>query len=96
MPWSPRSAEPGAERRLGHGGTHARQVSEQANERGGRDAEVTGEAAEAERAGPVDGDDLAPAGKGGGPQAPVVVAALAGPAVGEGGPGMGGCPWALC
>ncbi len=71
------------ERGCCHRGSHAREVSEQSYERGGGDAEVTREAAEGERAGPVEGDDLPPAGKGGGPQVPVVVAALAGPAVGD-------------
>ncbi len=88
--YDPRFHQEQFERGLGHGRTHARQVSEQANQRGGRDAEVTREAAEAERAGPEEGDDLPPAGKGGGRQIPVVVAALAGPTVGDGGLGTGG------
>ena len=88
--YDPRFRQEQLERGLGHGRTHARQVSDRADERGGCDAEVTREAAEAERARPEEGHDLAPAGKGRGRQIPVVVAALAGSTVGDGGPGMGG------
>ncbi len=78
------------ERGLRYRGAHAGQVSELAHERGGRDAEVTREAAERERQGPVPSDDLAPAGNGGRRQVSVVVAALAVPAVGDGGRKEGG------